>query len=153
MLRNHFKTAWRFLKKNLLVTSISVISLAIGICATLIIFLMVRYDFSFDKHLPHGDRVYKVVSDGGYKGDAVLVPLIRAMQTELTGVEAVVPNLELGTAKLKIEKEAGQEEKVFPNEEGLTFSNEKYFRSEEHTSELQSRENLVCRLLLDKKKT
>src|SRR5690606_39775016 len=28
----------------------------------------------------------------------------------------------------------------------------KYSRSEEHTSELQSRENLVCRLLLEKKK-
>src|SRR5690606_11001725 len=28
-----------------------------------------------------------------------------------------------------------------------------YRRSEEHTSELQSRENLVCRLLLEKKKT
>src|SRR5690606_41470315 len=28
----------------------------------------------------------------------------------------------------------------------------KYCRSEEHTSELQSRENLVCRLLLEKKK-
>src|SRR5690606_39359448 len=27
-----------------------------------------------------------------------------------------------------------------------------YQRSEEHTSELQSRENLVCRLLLEKKK-
>src|SRR5690606_40744229 len=27
------------------------------------------------------------------------------------------------------------------------------FRSEEHTSELQSRENLVCRLLLEKKNT
>src|SRR5690606_41497434 len=27
-----------------------------------------------------------------------------------------------------------------------------YVRSEEHTSELQSRENLVCRLLLEKKK-
>src|SRR5690606_37741934 len=27
----------------------------------------------------------------------------------------------------------------------------RYFRSEEHTSELQSRENLVCRLLLEKK--
>src|SRR5690606_40284820 len=35
--------------------------------------------------------------------------------------------------------------------EGLkTYSN---WRSEEHTSELQSRENLVCRLLLEKKKT
>src|SRR5436309_11048927 len=29
----------------------------------------------------------------------------------------------------------------------------RYERSEEHTSELQSRENLVCRLLLEKKKT
>src|SRR5690606_40246533 len=28
-----------------------------------------------------------------------------------------------------------------------------FLRSEEHTSELQSRENLVCRLLLEKKKT
>src|SRR5207302_11144863 len=28
----------------------------------------------------------------------------------------------------------------------------RYHRSEEHTSELQSRENLVCRLLLEKKK-
>src|SRR5690606_41258706 len=27
-----------------------------------------------------------------------------------------------------------------------------HYRSEEHTSELQSRENIVCRLLLDKKK-
>src|SRR5690606_39361438 len=34
---------------------------------------------------------------------------------------------------------------------GGTLSRE-LFRSEEHTSELQSRENLVCRLLLEKKK-
>src|SRR5690606_40229626 len=30
---------------------------------------------------------------------------------------------------------------------------ERRYRSEEHTSELQSRENLVCRLLLEKKNT
>src|SRR5690606_42025938 len=32
------------------------------------------------------------------------------------------------------------------------FAREPDLRSEEHTSELQSRENLVCRLLLEKKK-
>src|SRR5690606_40332390 len=32
------------------------------------------------------------------------------------------------------------------------FSTQDQYRSEEHTSELQSRENLVCRLLLEKKK-
>src|SRR5690606_40577082 len=42
-------------------------------------------------------------------------------------------------------------------ENDITFAslNTEYFvtrRSEEHTSELQSRENLVCRLLLEKKK-
>src|SRR5690606_42131873 len=53
--------------------------------------------------------------------------------------------------------------KGFPSEHGLikrtaAFFNDsvnRYFlarRSEEHTSELQSRENLVCRLLLEKKK-
>src|SRR5690606_39341032 len=34
----------------------------------------------------------------------------------------------------------------------LTASGGPFLRSEEHTSELQSRENLVCRLLLEKKK-
>src|SRR5256886_12623498 len=45
---------------------------------------------------------------------------------------------------------------VKPGDEGFVvtdvrFSHE-YVRSEEHTSELQSQSNLVCRLLLDKKK-
>src|SRR3712207_8912406 len=34
----------------------------------------------------------------------------------------------------------------------LTISRENSLRSEEHTSELQSRQYLVCRLLLEKKK-
>src|SRR5690606_42109439 len=36
---------------------------------------------------------------------------------------------------------------------GIQLPNVSLGRSEEHTSELQSRENLVCRLLLEKKKT
>src|SRR2546427_8760764 len=34
----------------------------------------------------------------------------------------------------------------------VRFFRRRYFRSEEHTSELQSQSNLVCRLLLEKKK-
>src|SRR3712207_8811430 len=37
-----------------------------------------------------------------------------------------------------------------PDKQGVIF--EKFRRSEEHTSELQSRQYLVCRLLLEKKK-
>src|SRR4051812_49628941 len=42
----------------------------------------------------------------------------------------------------------GGVEKIFRNE----LARRKIFRSEEHTSELQSHVNLVCRLLLEKKK-
>ena len=35
---------------------------------------------------------------------------------------------------------------------GLSLGEPDFNRSEEHTSELQSRRNLVCRLLLEKKK-
>src|SRR5690606_2504280 len=38
------------------------------------------------------------------------------------------------------------------NPDGVGIAREHGDRSEEHTSELQSRENLVCRLLLEKKK-
>src|SRR5690606_18632618 len=41
--------------------------------------------------------------------------------------------------------------KAFPSD-SLTYTACVSVRSEEHTSELQSRENLVCRLLLEKKK-
>src|SRR5690606_10113227 len=49
-------------------------------------------------------------------------------------------------------KEILRKHYVHRNEAGLIRSNIKEKRSEEHTSELQSRENLVCRLLLEKKK-
>src|SRR5690606_40968875 len=54
------------------------------------------------------------------------------------------------TRKHKIERQSilYEELQLWKSDE---FSPSSY-RSEEHTSELQSRENLVCRLLLEKKK-
>src|SRR3712207_8769299 len=51
-------------------------------------------------------------------------------------------------------KRAGQPEEVAPCYLFLASEDSSYMtRSEEHTSELQSRQYLVCRLLLEKKKT
>src|SRR2546430_13493344 len=46
----------------------------------------------------------------------------------------------------------GKPLKAFPLEVTQVASPEVVYRSEEHTSELQSQSNLVCRLLLEKKK-
>src|SRR5690606_32088663 len=62
------------------------------------------------------------------------------------------------TAKPEDKKEAKAEtpkteDKPEPKKETYASGTPSPARSEEHTSELQSRENLVCRLLLEKKKT
>src|SRR5690625_7034087 len=51
------------------------------------------------------------------------------------------PDLEAGKVPLEIDRQRGPQR----GEAGMDF------RSEEHTSELQSRGHLVCRLLLEKK--
>src|SRR5206468_12413440 len=43
-------------------------------------------------------------------------------------------------------------EKMIAANTGASIGRDHFFRSEEHTSELQSRSDLVCRLLLEKKK-
>ena len=63
MFKNYFKTAFRNLKKNKTFSIINVAGLSIGISAALVIYLIVSYDFSFDKFEKDSDRIYRVVSD------------------------------------------------------------------------------------------
>src|SRR5690606_22454841 len=53
---------------------------------------------------------------------------------------------------LQVAAEAGQQPPEAGQQVGIGADRGQVGRSEEHTSELQSRENLVCRLLLEKKK-
>src|SRR5690606_40404397 len=55
-------------------------------------------------------------------------------------------NISAGTDKIKVYGSGS-----YLDQNGLTANTDYKRRSEEHTSELQSRENLVCRLLLEKK--
>src|SRR3712207_8566533 len=66
------------------------------------------------------------------------------LQPELGGVGIVVPLRHLD------EVGANQSSKI---DGGGHFVSRSNWRSEEHTSELQSRQYLVCRLLLEKKKS
>lgn len=127
MIKNYFNTTFRHIRKNKLITAINILSLSIGICATLVIFLMIRFDYSFDRHLPHGDRVYRVVSNGDFKNPGILVPLVRAMEEEVSGLEAVAPLFQIYEAKINIPQEAQGGLKTFIEEESFIFTNANYF--------------------------
>ena len=62
MLRNYFLTAWRQVQKSKLHTAINVFGLAIGIASCLVIALTVQHEFSYDRHHPDSDRIYRITT-------------------------------------------------------------------------------------------
>ncbi|MDB5134930.1 MAG: yknZ 5, partial [Mucilaginibacter sp.] len=68
MIKNYLKTAFRSFSRHKLFTFINVIGLSIGISAALVIYLIVHYDFTFDKFHKDSDRIYRVVTNFTFEG-------------------------------------------------------------------------------------
>lgn len=63
MWRNYFKTAFRNLWKHKGFTLLNTIGLSIGIACSILIFLFVIYEFSYDKYNEKADRIYRIAFD------------------------------------------------------------------------------------------
>src|SRR2546422_7901659 len=88
-----------------------------------------------------------VADDGGY-GFAIAKALAEAGATVCTGTWPPALNIFLNL----LERGKMDESRKLANGALLQFEKIYPLRSEEHTSEIQSRLHLVCRLLLEKKK-
>lgn len=62
MLKNYIKTAWRNVIRNKSYTAINIAGLAVGIAACLMIFMMVRFETSFDNFHTNKGHIYRVLS-------------------------------------------------------------------------------------------
>src|ERR1700744_2749828 len=96
MFKNYFRVAMRNFWRNKAFSAINILGLAIGISASLIIFLLVYYDFTFDKFEKDGDRIYRVVGTGTFQGNTFYgnsfpEPMGPAVEKDLTGIEVTVP--------------------------------------------------------------
>src|SRR2546427_9470398 len=105
------------------------------------------------------------VNEGAYvfitgRREPELAAAVKAIGKNVTGVQGDVSHLgDLHRLFAQIRREEGRLDVVFANAGVARYAplgkvtEELYdLRSEEHTSELQSQSNLVCRLLLEKKK-
>ena len=63
MIKNYITIAFRSFWKHKIFTFINIVGLSIGISASLVIYLIVHYDFTFDKFHKDSDRIFRVVSD------------------------------------------------------------------------------------------
>jgi ABC-type antimicrobial peptide transport system permease subunit len=131
MIKNYLITALRNLRRNKIFSLINVLGLSIGISAALVIFLIVQYDFSFEKFQKDGDRIYRVVADMKFAGEpfynsGVPWPLPEAARNEVSGIEE---GTAFWTASPKVAIPTGSSTKpvVFRDQENVTYTDEHYF--------------------------
>ena len=112
MLKHNLKTAFRHLKRHKLFTSLNILSLAIGITASWMIFRIADYEFSYDTDLPNIDNTYRLIThvrtdtkETTYGGTSF--PIYQAIQDEVTGVERAIPVFEQWNNTVEIPQEIG----------------------------------------------
>ena len=96
MIKNYFKIAIRGFARHKLFTLINIIGLSIGISAALVIYLIVHFDFTFDKFHANSASIYRVTTDYSFSGEighnsGVCGPLPEVVKTQVTGVIASAP--------------------------------------------------------------
>lgn len=62
MLFNYFKIAFRNLSRHKAYAAINITGLAIGIAASLLLFLVIRYELSYDQFQPNYNRIYQAMT-------------------------------------------------------------------------------------------
>ncbi len=129
MLRQFLRTALRAFLKNKLFTLINMGGLVIGICAALVIFLIVRYDFGFDRFEPGVDRLYRVVTMTTMSGEkfpngGVPGALPAALRTDLPLAEDVTAFYAAWGVNVRLPGKSGKHFKAQPN---VAFADSSYF--------------------------
>lgn len=95
MIKNYFKVAVRNLVKHKGYALINILGLAVGIAASVLIFLYVANEMSYDKFHEKADRTYRIKADWSNKGDSRIhqlgTPWILAqtIREKYTKVEAI----------------------------------------------------------------
>lgn len=86
MIQNHIKLAWRNLKANRMFSLINIVGLSLGLAITILLFMFITYERSYDSNYTHKDDIYRTLVNTGESYDntifctspAALAPALKA---------------------------------------------------------------------------
>jgi len=134
MLKNYFKTAFRNLVRRKSYTIINIAGLAAGIAICLVLFLVIRYEMSFDNYHQRKNRIYRVLTEYHHAdspdifyGKGVPAPLPAALKTNFPQAEKVAVIYSEGNDQIQVLDDNGQPVKKFKEEQGVFFTEPSLF--------------------------
>ena len=90
MLLNYLKIAFRHYRRQKGFTLINLFGLTAGIASSLVIFVFVRHEMSYDSFRPDLDRIYRVAVGSPDQGSATIsAPVARVLKDNFPEVESV----------------------------------------------------------------
>lgn len=130
MFKNYLKTAFRNLSRNKVYTLLNIIGLALGIGCALVIYKVVTFENSFDKHQSNYGNIYRIVTevtypDGVDKGMGTPHPMGPAVKADFPEL-ANVTRTYYGLSE-QINVKEGTETKKFLLDEGISFVDNNFF--------------------------
>lgn len=132
MFKNYFTIALRNFWRNKVFSLINISGLAIGISAALVIYLIVEFEFSFEKSQRNNQRIFRVVSDMQFPGQlfknaGVPMPMPKAMRSDITGLETVTHFLTANESKVSVPFAGSQTPAEFKKQKDIIYADEYYF--------------------------
>jgi putative ABC transport system permease protein len=132
MLKNYLRVALRNFWRNKTFSAINILGLAIGISASLIIYLLVYYDFTFDKFEKDKDRICRIIADGTFQGNAwhnncLPEPMGPAVEKELPGIGVVAPFTTADELRVTIPYPAGNPARILKKQKDIVYADSRYF--------------------------
>ena len=137
MLKNYLLIAWRNLWNHKLFSLINLLGLTISICVSLVVFLIVRHELSYDKYHADADRIFRIVTrtyvlGEEYPNPGVPIPLAQVVKDNLTGVEEAVGFFRMHDYTVTIQGDSKNGEKVLKHQNNLILTDPGYFRLFKH---------------------
>ncbi|UXP31195.1 ABC transporter permease [Reichenbachiella agarivorans] len=132
MLRNYLITAIRNLTKNRTYALINIIGLALGIGCSLVIFKVIQFENSYDKHQERYENIYRISNESIYpdrvdKGMGTPHPVGPALIEDYPDIEQVTRTYYQEEAQINIKKPNGDIQK-FLLDEGIVFTENSFFK-------------------------
>ncbi|HTB24741.1 MAG TPA: ABC transporter permease [Puia sp.] len=134
MFKNYILVALRNFRHNKIFTIINILGLSIGLSAALVIFLIVKYDYSFDRFEKNGSRIFRVVSGYTFQGGSpgytrgVPAPLGEAIKKNISGLDQIVTFRYYNNNKIEVPSIHQAKPNIFKAQEHVIFAEESYFK-------------------------
>ncbi len=133
MLKNYFSTAVRNLLRSKGSTLINLSGLTLGVTTSLVLFLLVRYQLSFDDFHSNRDRIYRVGSNSdGNQGknytSGVQPAFPDAFRIDFPEAEEIIFTSYRGNGALVTIPQKEGESKKFEEKSGVVYTQPNYFK-------------------------